>query len=243
MRITLSETLKNVNQFVPEIRKVGIPLEDIIVVRDEIGYDEPKLFTEEGIIHVDQSRIYEKDFSNELLVLNALGHRAIEAINPDWTFSLLEKAGLEKIDGRIFNNLCSLTAAYFNGNASSLFAAYLGLPECLALDVFPEFCSVSDLGREYTEMAKQEYKKTASEGLLRRFFSLNYSHSEFEAHNAAKGYEFFHKIHSKLDSPGKFDTLKEFIEHIEDYPLPKKTDLNDPMYYAIVQGLWDKQNH
>ncbi|MBU2522958.1 MAG: hypothetical protein KKE23_01555 [Nanoarchaeota archaeon] len=239
MRITVSEIQKNVDKFLPGIRRAGIAIEDIVVVKARFNHEEPEIFSEGGRIYVDPTKSYKNNsVSHELLALHELGHRAIEAINPSWNDILMKKAGFDKEDGTLME-IYHMIKAHSNGKLGAFYATHDGLTECFALDIFPEFCSISDFCKINIEKTKKNYEKITNKNKFLKFFEISYD--SYKIRNIAKGFGFFHKIHSKLDLPESFDTIKEYVEEIKDYPLPTKQDFEDPMYYALVKGM--KQNH
>ncbi len=217
VRITVEKTQGYVDKSLDEVRHgTGIHVEEITVEETRfIGEESETIMrTKEGKIFVDPQKDYSpEDVCSEISVLHELGHRTQHVLNPRMFEQSLEKLGCKSEWENSLRRLYNCLKLSFTKRISIPFILSEGVAECFALDVFPEFCSVSEDGKESIEREKVEHFKNGKYFILAR---------------TAMGYNFFHEIYSRYGQDG----VTSYVSNFSQYDIPTKKELLKPSLFS-----------
>lgn len=225
---------RDVNRFSNEIRtNLNLDLERIRVkdIKESllerflniIGVKFPWMSTIKGKIFVNQPLVEGySDQKNERALLHELGHRTAESINP----YLMSQAGLKEAGykggtrGLIWLILANPSEDRFRYISE-------GAAEFLSLEIFPQFCSISEKGKKEINIFKK------SELYLTQAITLNKNQNREVIARLTKlnmgpeytfGFNYFREIHEVVGLEG----VKKYIKNIQHYQMPSLDDLVMP---------------
>jgi hypothetical protein len=141
MKIERGQTQYYVSKFSEEIRRnIGIQLEEI-TVQEEDPKKLPKnavMCTSPGKIFINSKEDFNpRDITLEYCVLHELGHRTQHSLNPFLGCGLVPDNFLEFLKNLLAFNLVSS------------YGLIEGAAEYFALDIFPNFCNLSEKSKQF----------------------------------------------------------------------------------------------
>ena len=218
-RITVQE---HVDRFREEIRiNAEIPMEKITVKEDKFGILESDTIMETcaGEIFIDPTKNFDpRYYSLEKTVLHELGHRAQEAINPRISKPKIFKGliGYDPYRANKLKEAYGLMKLVFSGNFWLAHSITEGAAECFALDIFPQFCSISDESRTFIGAMKELRREHHD---IRNFLCMSTTIS--------RGYRFFHELHNMAG----LDGARHYIKYFSSKNVPTNAELSKPWLY------------
>jgi hypothetical protein len=214
MRFERSVIKDYLDRFLEEIkRNTEIPIEDIELVETKFKNSWLIMQTSKGKLIFDPRREYDpRDECLEAIILHELGHRAHHAINPDMDKLVIEGLiGFNLPDLSIAKKLYGVMKLILSGNLSVPLCMNEGIAECFGFDIFPEFCSVSDHGRDYIGNRKEKHNSAKNLDIMR----------------VSRGYRFFHELYSSGGLDGMIAYIKDFSKN----QVPSRKEMINPQKY------------
>lgn len=220
MRTSIKEVRGYVNRFLEEIRLgTGIEIEDIVVralTRQDKFDSGTFMRTTRGLLEVNLRNDYDDIFNlPEITVLHELGHRAGDVINPSINDKFLDKFILDDV----YDDPASLRRVLLEPKPLPQLKRFNeGIAECFGLDIYPNFCSLSNDGKLCAER--------------RRTYHLE-SSTNPSASDRVLGYNLFHAIHSKYGMAG----VIRYVKSLWRPQMPTEQDMRTPSTYVDSPSL------